>query len=34
MITIQNQIFKHDHQSYYTDIDIDILGEYRTIPNV
>ena len=34
MITIQNRIFKYDHKSYYTDIDVDILDEYRTIPNV
>ena len=34
MISTQNRIFKYDHKSYYTEIDIDIFDEYRTIPNV
>jgi len=33
MIATQNKIFKNDHKSYYTNIDVDILDEYRTIPN-
>ena len=28
MIATQNKIFKNDHKSYYTNIDIDILAEY------
>jgi hypothetical protein len=29
-----NKLFRKDHKSYYNQDDINILDEYRTIPNV
>ena len=33
MNTFNNNLFKREHKSYYTQQDIDILDEYRTIAN-
>ena len=34
MLEFGNKIFKPFHKSYYTNLDIDILDEYRTLPIV
>ena len=31
MITFNNSLFKSEHKSFYSNIDIDILDEYRTL---
>jgi hypothetical protein len=34
MTDCNNRIFRIDHRSYYTKHDMNILNEYRTVPNV
>ena len=34
MVKFNSHIFKATHKSYYTQLDIDILDEYRTVANI
>jgi len=34
MVNFNTHIFKANHKSYYTQVDIDILDEYRTVANL
>jgi hypothetical protein len=34
MLDMEMSIFKNEHKSYYSQQDIDILDEYRSVPNV